>query len=89
MRDDRSGLAPGKVFNAVPFASFSAPAELAPLKKAHSILNRIMNIFHDTQEAQTSSAPRQAGFLRSRLEKAKPSLMVAATASIISFNTVS
>jgi hypothetical protein len=27
--DGQDGLAPGKVFNAVPFAGFSAPAELA------------------------------------------------------------
>jgi hypothetical protein len=40
----------------------------------------IKTFFQDHQEARTSSAPRKTGFLRSRLGKAKPSLMVAATA---------
>jgi hypothetical protein len=86
--DVRGDLASGKVFNAVPFAAFSAPAELAQKMKAQNMSYGIFNIFRDYQDAQTSSAPRRAGFLRIRLGKAKPSLMVAATAPVISMQSM-
>jgi hypothetical protein len=79
MRRRLDGLAPGKVFNAVPIAVFSAPAELAL---------KIMTFIASSMESETSARkikklrhPRrpETGFLRSQLGKAKPSLMVAAT----------
>jgi hypothetical protein len=59
--DDRSNVAPGKVFNAVPFAVFSAPSELALQVKTCMIFLGIAGIFHVQEEAQTSSAPPKRG----------------------------
>jgi hypothetical protein len=79
MRRRLGGLTPGKVFNAVPIAVFSAPAELTP--KIMTFVTGLMESETSAQKIKKLKHPRrpETGFLRSPLGKAKPSLMVAAT----------